>query len=207
MVYVAASGTIVPDQLYDLSADDYHRQVTATIERIVNMKRHTFVGGMYESDDLAQELRMRLIRATASLQQGKSVFVFLVRCADNLILDMWRGIYRANNPPCRKCASGTPCQPDGKKCKRALEYEAVMRRRRNLDRPDPLGDVELLHFDTVWEELLATELKDRIVSALPTYLLKSFHDMINSGGTGVPANHKRKIREIAKGVIDGQKDD
>jgi len=207
MVYVAASGTVHQDQLYNPYADDYHRRITATIERIVNMKRYTFVGGMYESDDLAQEIRMRLIRATASIEHGKSVFVFLARCADNLILDMWRGIYRANNPPCKRCASGGSCQDDGSKCTRALEYEAVMQRRQNIDRPDPLGDVELLHFDMVWEELLAQELQERIIAALPSYLLKSYHDMVNSGGVGVPANHKRKIREIVRGVLNGQKDE
>jgi DNA-directed RNA polymerase specialized sigma24 family protein len=206
MTHVAASGMVYPDQLYNISADDYHRRITATIERIVNLKRYTFVGGMYDEDDLAQELRARLVKATGSLGHGKSVFIFLVKCADNLILDLWRGVYRANNPPCKRCASGQPCRVDGGKCTRAREYEAILKTRRNIDRPEPLNEVDIVHFDTAWENVLAQELNERIITALPAYLLKSYHNLTNAGGKDVPASHRRKIREIVGGLIHGQKD-
>jgi len=204
-MYVAASGTIYPDQLYTINADNYHRDITATIERIVNLKRTTFVGGMFDSDDLAQEIRIRLIRATMSIKSGKSIFLFLVRCADNLILDLWRGIYRANNPPCKICASGKSCQPDGQICNKAREYNAVLKIRQNIDRPEPLGDIDILHFDTVLEDMYLQELHKKIIKVLSPKLLKSYHNLINSSGEGVPVQHKRRIREIVRGIINGEK--
>ena len=201
--YLLASGTMCQTHLYSPTADAYHKDITSTIERIVNIKKGTFVGGMYGRDDLAQEIRIRLIDAVSSVGYNKSFFHFLVKCADNLILDIWRGVYRANNPPCKKCASGHPCQPGGKKCRKALEYETMLKRRREIDRPAMLNDGEPACFDYSLESLIADELHQRIIAALPPYLLRSYHEMINAGGKGVPGEHKRKIRVIVRGIIRG----
>lgn len=201
MTVLLASGTVYQDRLYDPTADAYHQNISSTIERIVNMKRNTFVGNGYDRDDLAQEIRVRLIEATMSVDSNRSFFHFLIKCADNLILDMWRGIYRPNNPPCKQCASGHPCQPGGKKCRKALEYEAMLKKRREIDQPATLHGSEPVYFDYSLEHVIANEFHERIIAALPSYLLKSYHEMINADGKGVPSEHKRKIRLIVKGVV------
>jgi len=84
-------------------------------------------------------------------------------------------------------------------------YNAVLKIRQNIDRPEPLGDIDILHFDTVLEDMYLQELHKKIIKVLSPKLLKSYHNLINSSGEGVPVQHKRRIREIVRGIINGEK--
>lgn len=190
------------EQLYRPSEDEYVEEVSNTIERVVNLKKNEYVGNSYDSDDLAQEIRIKLVYSSNFLDRDRSPFSYLVKCADNHISDLRKGTYQSNNPPCRACSRGGSCQADGSKCSAWLKYESTLHIKQKIDNPRQLHDAEIIQNDTVWGDLMAQELNERIIAVLPAYLLKSYHNMIHGGD--VPTVHRNKVREIVRGLLDAE---
>jgi len=198
---VLPSGT--QDGLYSANATEREQEITSVIELIVNIKKSAYVGSMYDDDDLAQELRIRLIRAADSLDSDSPPYNFLMRCADNFIIDKRRGVYQYNNPPCPTCAAGGSCQPDGSPCEAWRRYETNLYIKRQIDSPIPLGDSDVPQFDVTFESIVANELHERIVKALPSNLLKPYHNLITGGE--VTTAQRNKIRTIVRKLIEYDK--
>lgn len=192
------------EQVYRPSNDAYVNEVSDTIERVVNLKKNEYVGNVCGPDDLAQEIRVKLIYSSNFLDRSRKPFSYLVKCADNHISDLRKGIYQSNNPPCRECSRGGSCSADGGKCNAWLKYEATLHTKQRIDSPRHLGDTEIVQYNTVWGHIMAQELNERIIAVLPNYLLKSYHDLINGGD--VPTVHRNKIREIVRGLLDAEND-
>jgi DNA-directed RNA polymerase specialized sigma24 family protein len=193
------SGT--PFGLYSADSSPREQQITQVIELVVNIKKYAYVGGMYDDDDLAQELRMRLLKAADSLDEDSPPYNYLLRCADNFIIDKRRGIYQYNNPPCPVCAAGGSCQPDGLQCAEWRRYEKNLHTKRQIDSPIPLGDSDVPQFDVTFETIVARELHQRIIAALPANLLRAYHNLVAGGDGEVTTAQRNKIRTIVRKLI------
>lgn len=186
--------------LYSANSTEREKEITQVIELVVNIKKSAYVGGMYDDDDLAQELRMRLLRAAENLDAEAPPYNYLMRCADNFIIDKRRGVYQYNNPPCSVCAAGGGCQPDGSQCADWRRYEKNLHTKRQIDSPIPLGDSDVPQFDVTYETIVARELHERIIAALPSSLLKPYHNMITGGD--VSTMQRNKIRAIVRKLME-----
>lgn len=191
--------------LYSSDATERELEITQVIELVVRIKKSSYVSGMYDEDDLAQELRMRLLKAAESLDPDAPPYKFLLRCAENFIIDKRRGVYQYNNPPCFVCAAGGSCQPDGSQCDEWRRYERNLKIKRQLDSPIPLGDSDVPQFDVTYETIVARELHERIIAALPSNLLKPYHNLVNGGEGEVTTVQRNKIRAIVRKLIDNDK--
>jgi len=189
--------------LYCFDSTEREHEVTQVIELVVNIKKNAYVSGIYDGDDLAQELRMRLIKAAESLDPDAPPYNFLMRCAENFIIDKRRGTYQYNNPPCSICAAGGSCQPDGSQCDEWKRYERNLQIKRQIDSPIPLGDSDVPQYDITYETIVARELHERIIAVLPSKLLKPYHNMITGGE--VTAVQRNKIRQIVRKLMEYDK--
>jgi DNA-directed RNA polymerase specialized sigma24 family protein len=191
--------------LYSSDATEKELEITQVIELIVRIKKNSYVGGMYDDDDLAQELRIRLLKAAESLNQDAPPYNFLMRCAENFIIDKRRGVYQYNNPPCSICAAGGACQPDGSQCKAWRNYEKNLKIKRQLDSPIPLGDSDVPQFDITYETIVARELQERIIRALPASLLKAYKRMVQGGEEDITTTQRHKIRAIVRKLVEDER--
>lgn len=197
---LAPSGTTIHYGVYEEYGTPYHIELQAIIEAIVKMKRDAFVGHAYDADDLGQEIRIRLTQAASALDNERPAFRYLIRCADNLISDLRKGIYQHNNPPCKICADGGDCTRTGDKCESFRRYQRHMFSKQSIDRPRSLMSTDLIRFDTAFDSLNAKELNERIIAILPQYLLKPYHNMLHSGN--ITAVQRNQIRSIVRKLLE-----
>lgn len=188
--------------IYTANATTREKEITQVIELVVRIKQNSYVGSMYGPDDLAQELRIRLLKAADSLDPDAPPYNYLIRCADNFIIDKRRGTYQYNNPPCPICAAGAACQPDGTQCIEWRRYEKNLLTKRQIDSPISLGDSDVPQFDVTFETIVARELHERIIAALPSNLLKPYHTLITGGEGDITTLQRNKIRAIVRKLIE-----
>src|SRR5690348_1481836 len=98
-------------------------EVLEAIEKAVNALASSFTFGIYDIDDIKQQGRLYALQALATEKYDPSRPLpnFLYAHIRNRLINLKRDKLHRNDPPCKECASGEPCQPDGH-CKKFLEW-------------------------------------------------------------------------------------
>lgn len=97
--------------------------VLAAIEKAVGRLAPAFSFGYFTPEDIRQEGYVLAceVLATEKFDPARPLDSFLFIHIRNRLSNLKRRVMRRNDPPCRKCAAGNHCRPDGP-CKKYREW-------------------------------------------------------------------------------------
>lgn len=171
-------------------------------------KASYMVPSMYDSDDIAQEMRIACWRGlekfdSSRVEDGAAsgvIRVFMRRCIDHRIYNLRRSVYLPNNPPCNRCQywRNKECTIYEYGCDRIQNYRDTLKKRQRLDKPATYkGQSEKLSDGDSQASDLSMAIEDRLGSSS---LILKYRRLI--AGYSIDNKSLEKIRAVTKEVLE-----
>lgn len=119
------------------------KQVMEDIEFVVDVvAKKSFIFGCYDIEDIRQECRMFGVKLMndGGYDPARPLRNYLYRHIRNRLLNLLRDEFFRNEPPCKSCAAGTACGPDGP-CRRHIDWLKRNRAKASVSSPHSLGSM------------------------------------------------------------------
>jgi len=198
------------DYKFQVPPGKTEKDVLESIEKAVRILAPTFVFGYYSLEDIQQEARIMGLEAMEGYDNVRPLDNFVYTHIRNRLCNLIRNKLRRNDPPCKKCHSGTACQADGAYCNKYASWLQRNSAKANLMSP---RDIEHLSEEqeskartesSVEQDAEQAELIRLVDEKLPIELRSVYLQM--KAGVSVPKSKRRlviqAVQDILKGDID-----
>lgn len=171
-------------------------------------KASYMVPSMYDSDDIAQEMRIACWKGLEKFDTSRVedhavsgvIRVFMRRCIDHRIYNLRRSVYLPNNPPCNRCQywQNKECAIYEYDCERIQNYRDTLKRRQRLDKPAAYkGQGEKFSDGDSQASDLSMAIEERLESSS---LVLKYRRLI--AGHTIDNESLEKIRAVTKEVLE-----
>ncbi len=117
-------------------------EVMADIEHVVEFIAPKFVFGYFDVDDIKQEARIECVNLLAKekFDENRQLRNYLYRHLQFRLINLHRNLQFRNEPPCKECAAGRTCGPEGSAtCAKHASWLSRNQLKCNLMNPFHLG--------------------------------------------------------------------
>ena len=179
-------------------------QVLEAIEKAVAILAQSFVFGYYDLEDIKQQARLFGLQSLEKFDVSRPLPNFVYTHIRNRLINLRRDKLRRNDPPCRDCHAGHPCN-NGSQCKHYIRWWALNSAKANLARP-----LHIEHFSeererrtqlpsTCHVEAEISELSERIDRELSVELRSYYLRM--KDGVPIPRNKRQEVLDAIKEIV------
>jgi DNA-directed RNA polymerase specialized sigma24 family protein len=186
-------------------------EVLKAIEKAANILAPSFVFGSYDVSDIKQHCYVAAIEALDKDKYNPEMPLenFLYACIRNALVRLKRDKYRRNDPPCKRCHAGEPCQDAGH-ARQCPKYKAWFDRnaaKANLANPISVEHVSDERERRARAESRAesdaeiAELLQRIDEQLPVELRATYLQM--RAGVSVSKGKRLQVEAAVKDILKG----
>jgi DNA-directed RNA polymerase specialized sigma24 family protein len=175
-----------------------------TVERVIGWLAHKYCFGLYEIEDMSQEIWYACLSSIERWDGKRSLYNFLLTCSKNALQNIKRREFFRHECPCGLCnfkEDGQTGHDDKKYCAVYIKWYQNNSRKSNLASPQRLGNKELIMEDNMEEEAVDREdFLELIDKELPVSLRSTYLKM--KSGVSVPNREKQKVLEFLKKYTD-----
>lgn len=175
-----------------------------TVQRVVKQLSVAHKFGIYDADDIGQEIYCECLRKLSQWDKKRPLFNFLLVVTKNHLLNIKRNEFYRPECPCRLCNDkddGKTGHTDGKYCAKFLEWKRCNLRKANIAFPPSLPDDFSggVAEDNNLVNIVAEELQDKIDLELPVKLRGIYLRM--KSGEKVSNVDKEKVLKSLKKIL------
>lgn len=187
------------------------QSVVDAIEKVVSVLAPSFVFGPYDLDDIRQQGRLFALQVLDKdrYDPARPLENFLYTHVRNRLLNLRRDKLRRNDPPCKRCHSGNPCEEaEGHVCDKYAAWLARNQAKADLLRPLDLTNISedkvrrTRVTSSVQEDAELSEFVKRIDEQLPVEFRSTFLQM--RAGVSVPKSRRQQVEAAMKEILRGE---
>jgi DNA-directed RNA polymerase specialized sigma24 family protein len=185
-----------------------YEDISEIVEYLVATKAYQNTFDCYESDDIAQEIRIICLKALDHFDMSKvkdnKLVNFFGRCVDNSLKNLKRDKYIRYTPPCDNDCSYLHGDEylDGdlaKVCKRWIKFKKKIRRQASIKNPISVEHAsEPIRAPDFSEMIEAEDLKQYFMRNLDDELKPYFIDILRGDRRDIPVKYRHKIQRAIK---------
>lgn len=180
--------------------------VLAAIEKTINVLAPTFVFGFYDIDDIRQYGRLKALEVLEkeTYDPGRPLENFLYTHIRNRYINLWRDKLWRNDPPCKGCHNGKPCN-DGVVCVKYAAWKNLNQAKSGLMRPLDLANIcdererRTRIQSTASDDVEITEILHLIDEKLPVELRTTYLQMRD--GVSIPKAKRTEVEQAVKDIL------
>lgn len=180
------------------------QEFVSVTNRIINKVAAGYTFGIYDKDDIAQEIRLLAWEAMQRYDGKHALYQFLLIHVTNrlntLKRDKW---YRATCPclKCDKCEEGKTKHRDKMYCEQFLDWKKRNARKANLASPPTIPDNYDKELDSFgFDSLELSEILDKIDEEMPAELRGIY--LKSKSGVKISEIDKNRLLVFLKGLFD-----
>jgi hypothetical protein len=189
------SGTCLPEGVSQAEFLD-------AVRTIQNRLAKQFASRMFNKDDVSSLIALHACEGLKNYDRRRPLAPFLYSHCRLRLINHVRDTYRRADAPCRRCHSGDPCGPDGRRCAAYVKWERFQTQKAAVRQPKYLESdqaVDTRVTATAEANAETTGLRELIDLNLPVELRESYLRMLSDE----PVEHsvRRRVRAAVLEVL------
>ena len=182
------------------------KEFLRVVTLIKNKLAKSYVFGIYEKEDIEQEIMVKCLEAYSSWDKVRPLYSFLLKHANNRLINLKRDEWYRATCPCQLCSfkeEGETGHSDGKHCKLYLKWKKRNSIKSNIASPPSIPEnYELVMEDEGHKELLNKEIRDLIDEKMPSKLREIYLKIV--AGVKVSRVEREEVLGFLRELLNGK---